>query len=187
MKNVIRYLTLCLALVFCLIPVLVACDSGEIISEDTTVSETTAGNAEETTAEPVQSPDKNPGTQPSETDPAESEPSATEPTETEPVEPDEDVVFEGTAVAKSENIARHKILKLHKLGDVDANGNTKCSLVLYDDAGNVLNYVLFEYAGNGKAPDILTLQNTVWYEENCLAKVVNADGSVQSFEISYTK
>jgi hypothetical protein len=147
MKNTLRAFLICIALIMCLMPALIACDS----------QQTAEGGSEETTQ--GQNQDQN-----------------------------QDVVFEGTPISKNDNISKTMVVKLHRLGEPDATtGNVKCSLVLYDSEGNVMNYVVFDYVGGGKAPNVLTLDNVVWDDTHLTAHIANGDGSKQSFDISYAK
>ena len=201
-------MVICLAFVLCILPALVACDH-EVVQDDDTSAETTVENNEGTASatDPTVTPDKNPGNDAAETEPEESTPAEegngdeetkaeeTEPEETkaeetqgeEPDAGDVEEVFEGTRIAKCDNIAKTMILVLHQLAEPDVSGNTKCSLVLYDTEGNVLNYVIFEFHGNGAGPNVLTLKNTVWDNTSLTAYIKNADNSTQSFVLDYTK
>lgn len=147
MKNTLRAFLICIALIMCLMPALIACDS----------QQTAEGGSKETTQ--GQNQDQN-----------------------------QDVVFEGTPIAKYDNISKTMVVKLHRLGEPDATtGNVECSLVLYDSEGNVMNYVVFDYVGDGKDPNVLTLDNVVWHDTHLTAHIANGDGSKQSFDISYAK
>ncbi len=143
MKLTIRALLICFAMLLCLTPVFIACDSKDTNTDNT--AETSAG-------------DTNP-----------------------------DVVFEGTRIAKSINGDESMSIVLHQLAEPDANGVTKCSLVLYNAEGTVLNYVLLDFIGNGKAPNVMSLKRTTWLDDRCTAYIANADGTTPTYDIPYSK
>lgn len=140
MKLTIRALLIMLALLLCLTPAFIACDSKDTNSDDPSAGDTNT-----------------------------------------------DVVFEGTRIAKSVNGDESMSLVLHQLAEPDANGVTKCSLVLYNAEGTVLNYVLLDFIGNGKAPNVMSLKRTTWLEDRCTAYISNADGTTPTYEITYSK
>ncbi len=218
MKKTFRLLVICLALVLCMLPGLVACDPETTDTEDTS-SQTTVENTQDTVAEtdPTVNPDKNPDdtteettapaedattddepgeqvTEPGEqvtdpdeqvTDPVIDEGQTTVEEETDPAEPE--VVFEGTRIAKSVNGDETLVLVLHQLSEADADGIIKCSLVLYNAADEVQNYLLIDFVSNGKSLNVLSLKRTTWLDDHCVAYIANGDGTTPTYDLPYTK